>query len=572
MEKGKYLSFKWKLLIGLTLIFTVVLAFFLYWSYNFSNELAMERITEDLVNTLLAASAGVDGDELQALYSENVTKRADNFTDDMRFWDGVEWLHKVKKLEPRSSGVYSYIKGSKENEIIFITSTSAMDDPPWGEFNMSWICDNPGPNYEGIKRTTLQNDEPLGCPYGEPGCKLVPYTDDWGTWVSAFTPVYNSSGTPIAGLGIDFSADYLNTVREKIIKSILITFGTIFLLILVIIIILSDRVTTPITSLTETVRKISQGDYNARINIDSNDEIGDLAYNFNIMAHEIQMTQLTLIKYQKELENKVDLRTKELRKKVNELIIKEEELQKTNEKVNEANSKLKEIDKNKDEFISIAAHELKTPLTSIKGFAQLLQKEKIMSDKKQRIHYLHLINTNTIRLYELILDIVDSSRISLGKLNMTIEEIDIYPLFKEIQENMGLMIKQKGITPVFSIQKNLPKLKADPERTLQIIRNLIVNAIHFTEKGEISLKISKQNNYVQFEVSDTGEGIPKDKQKFIFSKFYQADQSLTRKVKGSGLGLSVSKGLVELMHGKIWFKSVEGKGTTFYFTLPLSTR
>ena len=137
---------------------------------------------------------------------------------------------------------------------------------------------------------------------------------------------------------------------------------------------------------------------------------------------------------------------------------------------------------------------------------------------------------------------------------------------------MGLMIKQKGITPVFSIQKNLPKLKADPERTLQIIRNLIVNAIHFTEKGEISLKISKQNNYVQFEVSDTGEGIPKDKQKFIFSKFYQADQSLTRKVKGSGLGLSVSKGLVELMHGKIWFKSVEGKGTTFYFTLPLSTR
>ena len=149
----------------------------------------------------------------------------------------------------------------------------------------------------------------------------------------------------------------------------------------------------------------------------------------------------------------------------------------------------------------------------------------------------------------------------------------IYPLvknlFKDIKTNMGPIIKEKGLKSEFNIAGHL-FIDADSERVLQILRNLIINAVHFTDKGIITVSAKKKGEYVLFSVADTGEGIPKEARKKIFTKFYQADSSLTRKVGGSGLGLSISQGLVGLMHGKIWFDSVEGKGTTFYFTIPIA--
>ncbi|MBN2368663.1 PAS domain-containing protein [Candidatus Woesearchaeota archaeon] len=251
----------------------------------------------------------------------------------------------------------------------------------------------------------------------------------------------------------------------------------------------------------------------------------------------------------------------------------ENKILRINRKLEEANLKLTELDKEKDEFISIAAHELKTPLTSIKGFAQLLKTKNVIKDKKKQNHYLDLVNDNTIRLYNLILDLVDSSRLSLGKLDIDIKEVNTIDIFNDVKENMALVIEKSGIKPVFTIEKDLPKLKADPERLLQVIRNLIVNATHFTkEGGTISVGVRRKGRFVEFSVRDDGEGIPKERQDKIFSRFYQADSSLTRKVKGSGLGLSVCKGLVELMEGRIWFESVEGKGTTFLFTIPVAKK
>jgi len=322
----------------------------------------------------------------------------------------------------------------------------------------------------------------------------------------------------------------------------------------------------PIKKLTKTISDISAGNLNSKMDnkiIQSKDEIGELARDFDTMTAKLKKSREIIEKHSNELERKVKDRTKELE-------LKEVELIEINKNLEDANQKLSDLDKQKDEFISVAAHELKTPLTSIKGFAQLMRDQKVMKDREKRDHYLELINQDTERLYDLILDIVDSSRLSLGKLDLSIEETEVMPIFNEIKEHMNIIIQGKGLRPNFSIEKNLPKINADSTRLLQVLKNLLINAVHFTEKGTVSLRIYKKGKCVQFEVNDTGEGIPKDAQPHIFSKFYQADASLTRKVKGSGLGLSLSKGLVETMGGKIWFESGEGKGTTFYFTIPIT--
>ena len=236
----------------------------------------------------------------------------------------------------------------------------------------------------------------------------------------------------------------------------------------------------------------------------------------------------------------------------------------------QAYNELKELDKQKDMFISIAAHELKTPLTTIQGFTQVLKDKSIPLDIKQKENYLNLINKNTQRLYNLILDLLDSTRLSLGKIKIDLCKVDVGNIFSETKDSMEIILKEKGIKPKFNLEKGMPKIMADSQRVAQVLRNLIINAVHATAKGgTISLTARRKGNLVQFEVKDTGIGISKEDQKYLFSRFYQADDSHRKKFTGSGLGLSICKGMIELMNGKIWFESNLGKGTTFYFSLPI---
>ena len=252
-------------------------------------------------------------------------------------------------------------------------------------------------------------------------------------------------------------------------------------------------------------------------------------------------------------------------RRINKLI---KNLDSANLKLKTANKELKKLDQEKDEFISIAAHELKTPLTSIKGFIELLDSKGTSKDESKK--YIDLLNNNADRLYHLVLDIVDSSRINLGKLRLNRKKLNLYRLLDETRENMKIIIDRNGIRHDFVIDKGLPEIIADNARVEQIIRNLIINSVHFTPKGGlISFRIMRSGKDILFEIEDTGIGIAKDKQEKIFSKFYQANGKVDKKVYGSGLGLSISKGLVEAMGGKIWFKSEEGKGSKFSFTLPI---
>jgi len=232
------------------------------------------------------------------------------------------------------------------------------------------------------------------------------------------------------------------------------------------------------------------------------------------------------------------------------------------------NIKLKALDKQKDEFISVAAHELKTPLTSIKSFAQIMMEDAILRNKKKSKGYLELINQNTDKLYNLVIDLVDSSRMRLGKLKLNIQTFNPTTVLKDIKVNMTPIFKKNSVKYIQKIEKGIT-VKADSQRLGQVLRNLLINTCKFAPNSTVTLVVVKKKRVAQFSVSDTGSGIPPDKHSKIFGRFYQADQTRTRKVQGSGLGLSICKGLVTGMDGKIWFESVEGKGTTFYFTLPL---
>jgi signal transduction histidine kinase len=325
------------------------------------------------------------------------------------------------------------------------------------------------------------------------------------------------------------------TLISSFVLIIFIVFGSVFFAI-----VYSNLLSSPLMKLSNIAESISKGDLSIEVSkdlLEKKDEIGSLSNSFHNMLKRLKT----------EIESQLEI----------------------NSKLQESNQKLNEMDKKKDEFISISSHELKTPVTVIKGFSQLLKDKKISLNKKKRDYYLDLIDQNTTRLNNFIFELVDSSRLDLGKLTIKSEPVDVPFLSNEIKTEMEQLIKNKKLKSVFKIEKKLPKIIGDEERILQVVRNFITNAVKYTDKGSVFFNIYKSGDYIQFEVKDTGRGIPKDKQKFIFSKFYQVDSSFTREFGGSGLGLSICKGLVENMKGKIGFESVEGKGSTFYFAIPV---
>ncbi len=232
---------------------------------------------------------------------------------------------------------------------------------------------------------------------------------------------------------------------------------------------------------------------------------------------------------------------------------------------------LKEMDVKKDEFISIAAHELKTPVTSIRGFVQLLLSTCPANASDESKRYLDIINKDTDRLNKLITDVLDLSRIDLNALKLDPTEENIPTVVKELIHNLSPLIKARSLRIKLTIGRNVRTARLDRLRFEQVLTNLMTNAIKYSPKGGIILvSAKKEKRHLVFSVKDSGPGVQKKFQDKIFERFYQVDSSQTRKVGGTGLGLAVCHELVGLMGGKIWLKSVPKKGSTFYFTLPLS--
>jgi PAS domain S-box-containing protein len=244
-------------------------------------------------------------------------------------------------------------------------------------------------------------------------------------------------------------------------------------------------------------------------------------------------------------------------------------------KIREQYEELKKLEVAKDEFTSMVSHELKSPLTPIMGFCEALMDPTISGELTlHQRKSLDKILKNASRLKKLISDLLDAQKLDMHKMNFEFKDTDIAELMKHVEINLQNVMKEKQIQFVHTTNVQM-SLTTDRDRLEQVFSNLILNAVDFVPKegGRIEFGAKTDNDEVLFYVKDNGIGIPLEKQKHLFKKFYQADTSMTRRqYGGSGLGLAICKGIVESHGGKIWLESEPNKGTTFYFTIPKAKR
>jgi signal transduction histidine kinase/PleD family two-component response regulator len=265
---------------------------------------------------------------------------------------------------------------------------------------------------------------------------------------------------------------------------------------------------------------------------------------------------------------------KEKEKRANELIIANKELQFQNEEKEKraseliiAKEKAEESDKLKTAFLQNMSHEIRTPLNGIIGFSTLLTYEDVSQEEIKE--YSTIISQSGNRLIEIVNNVLDISKIETGQIIIEPKAIVIDEICADLLNFFTPVARAKKITLNYVNQNDkTQKIYTDEAKLHQILTNLINNAVKFTKTGSIDFGFETKGNFVQFYVKDTGIGIPAELHDKVFIRFIQAEQSMTKNYEGAGLGLAISKGLVELLGGKIWVESVVGKGTTFFFKLP----
>ena len=228
----------------------------------------------------------------------------------------------------------------------------------------------------------------------------------------------------------------------------------------------------------------------------------------------------------------------------------------------------READAMKSQLLSTVSHELRTPLASIKGFATTLLRQDVKWDETTQRDFLRIIEEEADRLTEIIDNLLDMSQLEAGALRVEKEPVQIRTLIRDIVDEMRMSTEAHWF--VVDLPSELPLVLADARRIRQVLHNLLENAIKYSKGGQITVACQIAAEQVIVSVADQGEGIPAEFLDQVFERFFQIDGASTRRVGGSGLGLSISRGIVEAHGGRIWVESNTGQGSIFRFTLPLA--
>lgn len=345
-----------------------------------------------------------------------------------------------------------------------------------------------------------------------------------------------------------------------------ILFGILIIGILILVLYFVARILRPISALTQATSEIEKGNLDVSVMRKGNDELSVLSDSFNSMVNSIK---------------RYNERQSELTKA---LEFKNDELTETEKDLRRANEELVNTETAKEEFLSMISHELKTPLTPLKMYAEMLLKIKSVGElNEKQLKAMKMILRSISQLELLINDIFDVYKLDIGKLKLNKKVVQVASLVKENTPELELLMRDKQIQFNAKIISPSEKVNVlcDPRRVGQVLANLIKNSVDFVPEkgGRITIRTeadySKQtndgnSNYVVFTIEDNGSGIPFEKINNLFKKFYQVDTSTKRKHGGTGLGLAICKGIVEGHGGKIWVDTKHTQGTSIKFTLPVA--
>ena len=350
---------------------------------------------------------------------------------------------------------------------------------------------------------------------------------------------------------------------QTLINQFIISAGIILGIAITLAFLFSGRISKPIAELRKLTMEVSKGNYNTKVHTKHSNELGQLASSFESMRQNVNTVN-------NNLNNLVTERTRDLQRVNDELQLKEQELEKANEE-------LKVADRGKEEFMSMVSHELKTPLTPMKLYSQMMLRSTssigTLNDKQKKA--VTVILNGILKLEVLINDILAVYKLDMGRLTLSKSCVGVEEIISQVFTEFKPLADEHKIDLVVD-KRTSGTIECDPQRTIQVLSNLIKNSIDFVPKdnGRIVIRVedeksdSEDNRNILFTVEDNGCGISPDKVKNLFKKFYQINTTLTRKHGGTGLGLAISKGIIESHGGRIWLDESYTGGASFKFTLP----
>ena len=336
----------------------------------------------------------------------------------------------------------------------------------------------------------------------------------------------------MAGLRANVAAE---TRRTQILMGVFVVSAILLALLLGFVI--SWSFILPVRKAHGFLTEVAKGNFQATINVPNRDEFGDLAERMNQMSLELH----NLYENQRAAAQELQI----------------------------LNDRLTEVSKAKSEFLANMSHELRTPMNAILGFIEMLLDDIYGEVPPHLREPLIDVQANGKHLLNLINDVLDLSKIEAGRMELVLGEYSVQDVVETVRTSLQSLASEKGLGFVAAAEDDIPLAFGDGRRITQCLMNLVGNALKFSKRGRVAVWVERQGNDLLYHVSDTGIGIPKEELKNIFTEFKQVDTAITREFSGTGLGLNITKKFVEMHGGRIWAESELGKGSTFFFSIPL---